>query len=238
MKKILLVLLNLLFFPCLVQAVPVYAEFVGGLNIDNIKLCNIKLKDECSGILKEDEDNKSSQGQADIEAKKKKMMEYASCMRQKMGNEGVCSQNLALLNKLQPNFVEVVNILHYPLFDAVETMVNKDNKQKWYFIVNHFGEFIDTRDVYSNMKDSTTYPYLIRKYPNAVLGDMLLDFSWRFEKLSLGEMRLVSARSVINRINDCIECEVIGTMEDGYDFKPNGTFKWVKFIKLIPNVPL
>jgi hypothetical protein len=235
MKKIFITFcLSLFSISCLAQSVPVYAEFIGGLNMDNIKSCTVKMQDRCQGILKSEDNNVQWQNEKEGD---EKAVAYATCMRQQMQNEDICTQNLALLNKLNPNFVEIVNVQHYPLFDAVETMVNKDIKQKWYFIVNYLGEFIDTRDIYADIKNSTTYPYFIRKYPNADLGDVQPGFPRRFENLPIGEMRLVSARSIVNKINDCIKCEVIGIMEDGYDFKPNGEFKWVKFIKLIPNEP-
>lgn len=231
---------------CLAQSVPIYAEFVGGVNINDAKGCTIKMQTMCpkelDAILNYNEkgQNINDDDNQDIEvvSKEKLIFVYASCMRQEMQNERICAQSLALLNKLKPNFVEILNIQTYPLYDAVETKINKNDKQKWYFIVNKRGEFIDTLDVYADMQNSTTYPYFIRKYPNATLGDVLSSFPPRFEKLMLGDTRLVFARDIVNKIKDCKQCEVIATMESGYDFKPNGEFKWVKFIKLTPNGPL
>jgi hypothetical protein len=228
------------------KPVPIYAEFINGIKVDDAKACTIKMQSMCTeeldAILKykekaqnKDEVNTQEEEAIDIE---KLNFTYATCMRQEMQKERICTQSLALLNKLKPNFVEILNIQTYALYDAVETKVNKDDKQKWYFIVNKRGEFVDTRDVHADMKDSTTYPYFIRKYPGAKAGDALSAFPPRFEKLMLGDTRLVFARDIVNKIKDCKQCEVIGTMESGYDFKPNGEFKWVKFIKLTPNGPL
>lgn len=231
---------------CLAQSVPIYAEFVGGININDAKGCTIKMQAMCPKELEAMLDyKKSAQNNHDANIQdalatniEKLNVVYVACMRQEMQKERICTQSLALLNKLKPKFVEILNIQSYPLYDAVETKINKDDKQKWYFIVNRRGELIDTRDVYADMQNSTTYPYFIRKYPNAILGDVLSSFPPRFEKLMLGDTRLVFARDIVNKIKDCKQCEVIATMESGYDFKPNGEFKWVKFIKLTPNGPL
>jgi hypothetical protein len=256
MKKLFFILFLVLPVVCFGQSVPIYAEFVSGLNINNIKFCTVKMQSMCQELLPELQNDKYDQ---------KQMIDYAACMRQQMQNEKSCTQNLALLNKLKPNFVEIINIQHYPLFDAVETKLNKDDKQKWYFIVNSLGEFIDIREVYADMEYSTTYPYFIRKYPNATIGDVQPNFPPRFETLLLGDVRLVFAHYIVNNVNNCIInefqskiyvssesnsqqsqglrgegpklCEVIGTMESGYDFKRNGSFKWVKFVKLTPNEP-
>jgi len=223
--------------PIYMQSVNVYAEFVGGLKINDVKSCVIKMQGMCQEIL-----SKALQYKDKPEIEKNNeenpMITYATCMRQQMEAENSCKQSLAILNKLKPDFVEIINIAHYDLFDAVETKINKDDKQRWYFIVNNYGEFIDTREVHAEMRDSTTYPYFIRKYPNAVLDDVQPNFPPRFETLMLGDIRLVFVRSIIDKINNCVKCKIIGMQEEGYDFKRNGQFKWVKFIRLIPNEPL
>jgi hypothetical protein len=217
---------------CLAGSAPIYAEFIGGLNINDIKTCAIKMQDVCSEMLQKILQEKNTGD------KENPMFAYAACVREGIQGDKICTQNLALLNKLKPNFVEVTNIQHYQLFDAVETKINKDIKQKWYFIVNNYGEFIDTSNIHADMQNSTTYPYFIRKYPNAALGDVQQNFPPRFENLPLGDMRLVFSRSIVNKIDNCKTCDVIATMEDAYDFKPDGELRWVKFLKLIPNGPL
>jgi hypothetical protein len=238
------------------QQAPIYAEFINGINADNTKACAAKTQNLCSEIIANENTDASTGNvtpdsdtntevnintetnteQNNIDEKEKKikqMHDYAVCMISQMQNEPVCSQNLALLNMLKPDFVEITNIESYQFFDAVETKINKDEQQKWYFIVDKRGEFIDTKKIYCEIKDSTVYPYFIRKYPNTIHGSVQSSsFPPRYETLPVREMRLVFSSSLLDGSNANTK---IGYMECGYDFYANGSFKWAKFLKIVPN---
>lgn len=233
MKRIIFIFLSLFTFNSWAVVnfsnykIPTYSEFVGGINIDHLENCTNKMQSMCQETLDKALSNKSNSDGDNA----KKFQDYATCMRQQMQTENVCSQSLALLEMLKPDFVEILNVQHYPLFDAVEAEINKDDKQKWYFIVDTYGEFIDTRVVYGDMKNSTVYPYLEHRHHN-IISATQDSFPPRYETLPLGEMRLVFSRSLLD---GCETCAKIGYMESGYDFKKDGTFKWVKMLRIVPN---
>jgi hypothetical protein len=226
----------LLFFSCNCLAVPIYTEFVGGINTTAIQDCQSKTQNMCD---------------------KNNILNYRDCLKSAMQNEPSCSQNLALLNLKPKQTAEFNNITQFSWLWAVEAKITEERKilptdppntkpykeSLWYFIVDNNGEFIDTDIIQTGIQDSTMYPKFIKMFPNATVQRITPGtFPPSLEQLPDRGLRLVFERQVTDGcgvcqtvgVDECKVCTIIGTTEQGYDFNRNGTYRWVKFLKLVP----
>lgn len=216
--------------------IPIYKEFIGGININAVQNCQETIKGFC---------NKN-----DID-------DYRDCLKSVMEKETVCAQNLALLNLKTNQAAEFNRIAQFSWLWAVEAKITEKRKilptdppdtkpykeSLWYFIVDDRGEFIDTDIITSGIKDSTMYPKFIKMFPKAIEQRVTPNkFPPSLETLPDRGPRLVFERQVTDGcgicqtigVDECKNCRIIGTTQQGYDFNRNGTYRWVKFLKLVP----
>ena len=130
-----------------------------------------------------------------------------------------CNQNAILLNLDVPAFFN--KILVYSNIYIVEARVLYADKPISYYLIDKYGEFINTDFIRPNLKNSPYYSALLRKYPKATVWDIISKFPPQIIKLHNGVTRIIFVRKITNL---CRACPVIATSIEAYDFSKDGKF--------------